>query len=30
MEAIPSLIDEMKHNEHLENATVKITPLLMS
>lgn len=30
MEAIPDLIDEMEHNEALENATVKITPALMA
>ena len=30
MEAIPDLIDEMVHNEQLENATVQITPKLMA
>ena len=30
MEAIPDLIDEMEHNEALENATIKITPALMA
>jgi len=30
MEAIPDLIDEMEHNEELENATIKITPALMA
>jgi len=30
MEAIPDLIDEMEHNEKLESAKIKITPMLMA
>ena len=30
MEKVPNLIDEMKHNESLQNATIKITPKLMN
>jgi len=30
MEATPFLIDEMRHNESLQSATIKITPTLMA
>ena len=30
MEAVPALIDEMKHNEVLEGAIIKINPKLMA
>jgi hypothetical protein len=30
MEETPFLIDEMRHNESLQSATIKITPLLMA
>jgi len=30
MEAVPALIDEMKHNEWLEAQVIQITPDLMS
>ena len=30
MEAIPEMIDEMNHNEALQNATIQITPKLMA
>ena len=30
MEATPQLIDEMRHNEALQSAPIKITPNLMA
>jgi hypothetical protein len=30
MEETPFLIDEMRHNESLQSATIKITPQLMA
>lgn len=30
MEATPDLIDEMRHNESLQSAVIKITPTLMA
>jgi len=29
MKSVPDLIDEMNHNEALQNATVKITPVIL-